>query len=980
VTKQLAILFYYCSSLCATTYYVGSTGSDSNTTAQAQVITTPWLTVQHSLNNMACGDTLLVIANGSYVTGDAILPYFSGCTLYTNILSSNLALFNPPGYRTNPANDSANYGKLQIAGSSGIVAQPEVHGSFYTSGVGNYGACNISSITSSVFTLGYCGSGLPNLVNGSQIEFELNMQGSFTANAIPAPLTILQHYYVVNCTGMCGTATSTLQVSATSGGTPITITACDSTCIAQTIISEPLQFTAGSSTITSPDTLTSYTNGTPVALAAVGFQRFGTLPTPFALDTVYYIVNVSGQTFGLAATSGGAAITATSVGLGPLAIANTNLPHHWRIAGLEFVDQNDSPNYNMLVLGSGNETSVLVGVVNHIEVDHNYFHDTPGHTNGPTRAIADNGAYNYFHDNYIAGMRGGEAQAIGGWGSPGPTAIINNFLEAGGENTLYGGNGSGSGTPNANKQFIGNYYYKPPTWKRTTNTDAPSGSCWWDNYDPNHSGGEWYLDSNTSTQYQCQSNFTWASTASSPVGTITVKNGGEHKNGQKFLYYGNLFNFIWASAQSGQAFNINQEAGSGPGLSNDHITVQNNQMTNVYQFTLMGSSCNQPSSFSIPCLTLPVSHAYINNLVVISLNACGVTFTTGSATCGFHMYETSWGGWPQQGMLFNHNTIYTGDTWSGLYPQNPQAQFMDNGSGVLGGTNGTVDNWINKNNIWSGDFNGGGGSPGCSTILDCYYTHSSWHHNVLLNGTASAYNSPGATNTFDQSTTAYPTANSTIAYTNVSTGDYHLTSSSPYSAANAGATLLSDDGTDLGADIDAINVATSGAKAGTPPSDRMYNVSITPGSINAKISYLSPVSTACTWSVYSSSPSNQARIAANLVGSATLDSGSTGVSDGLRREILYPSLSASTTYNHSLSCGGVVVAVGSFTTLASGSGSYTYQYELSTAATIKDCSDAAMSSGCVTQGAATRQKVSVASGGVRYVAWSGGEVHIVSPR
>ena len=46
--------------------------------------------------------------------------------------------------------------------------------------------------------------GMPNLANGSQIEFELNTEGKYSATLVPTPLTILQHYYVVNCGANCG--------------------------------------------------------------------------------------------------------------------------------------------------------------------------------------------------------------------------------------------------------------------------------------------------------------------------------------------------------------------------------------------------------------------------------------------------------------------------------------------------------------------------------------------------------------------------------------------------------------------------------------------------------------------------------------------------------------------------------------------------------------------------------------------------------
>src|ERR1700681_3042495 len=118
---------------------------------------------------------------------------------------------------------------------------------------------------------------------------------------------------------------------------------------------------------------------------------------------------------------------------------------------------------------------------------------------------------------------------------------------------------------------------------------AASGPCWHDATDSNHAGGEWYTDTSTDQKYQCASNGTWATTGTSVRTAFTVKNMAEHKNGRYFLYYGNLFNYSWASAQSGQAFAFHQNYESSPGLSNDHITAMNNKSLNVFDYMTQDS-------------------------------------------------------------------------------------------------------------------------------------------------------------------------------------------------------------------------------------------------------------------------------------------------------------------------------------------------------------------------------------------------------
>lgn len=65
-------------------------------------------------------------------------------------------------------------------------------------------------------------------------------------------------------------------------------------------------------TIASPAVVTSpvpFTNGTPIVLVNSGYPS--ALPTGLSPGTIYYVINASGNTFNLAATAGGAAITTT---------------------------------------------------------------------------------------------------------------------------------------------------------------------------------------------------------------------------------------------------------------------------------------------------------------------------------------------------------------------------------------------------------------------------------------------------------------------------------------------------------------------------------------------------------------------------------------------------------------------------------------------------------------------------------------------
>src|SRR6202034_3323236 len=203
--------------------------------------------------------------------------------------------------------------------------------------------------------------------------------------------------------------------------------------------------------------------------------------------------------------------------------------------------------------------------------------DNPG-VNAIARNVFDNGRFVSIHDSWMSNGWTGEGQAISGTVSLGPTTVTNNFLEAAGEITLYGGDWPAYPAPNANKLFQGNYFYKPPVWKYSQGSGAASGPCLYDTTDPAWSGGEYYLKTNGSLAYQCNSAGVWSQVASIPGNTSarTIKNMTEHKSGRYFTSSGNLYNGSYAQAQSGEVWNNSMEYGSGPGAANDHITVMNN--------------------------------------------------------------------------------------------------------------------------------------------------------------------------------------------------------------------------------------------------------------------------------------------------------------------------------------------------------------------------------------------------------------------
>jgi hypothetical protein len=996
-----AAVFLISLTLHATTYYVASSGSDSNPGTQ----TSPWLTVQNAVNHMACGDTLMVVANGSYVAGDANLPYFPNCGQTTTIQSSALAQFAPPGYRTNPVKDSANYGKLSFA-FQGIWAQATFYNwnAYYM-----YSGVSINTSTSQLTVVTGNGLALAGLSNGTQVEFEPQSEGSSNGNGVwptinpPGSLSLLTKYYVVGCSASCGAVNSTFFLSDTLGGSPLPISSCGAFCI-NTVSTDqtagtpctwgqsqynPLTNTLwycpgtsvvwstfgpnnggsvllelgvvvgvdmSTSTFTIPHNWGSGTlsNGLPVAFSAGGLQVIGTLPSPLQLDQVYYTVGVSGNQFQVATAPSGTPITITSPGTGMLTVANTNVPNNWAFRGLETAVNDPHFPGIFFEFGSNNATSQY-GMVHHMEIDRCYSHDTPG-ANGISRNVFENGSFISIHDSWISSGYSNEGQAILGTVGVGPTTITNNFLEAGGEITLYGGDWPAYPGPNARKVFQGNYYYKPPLWKQSQGSGPASGPCLYDATDPTHVGGEWYRDTAAGQNYQCNSSGVWAPTSAPLPTSLTLKNMAEHKNGRFFSYIGNLFNGSYAQAQSGEIWNNSMEYGSGPGMANDHITIINNAAFNSLQMMTRQSQCGLTSS--AVCPINPGNHLTNNNLMVINALACGTSFNR--ALCGYGGTQSNTGGTAPyfNGDSWDHNTIWIAD---GFPFANVTPMYANSPNGTCPPFPTVPTNLFSyTNNIAPGDFLAQCESPGGAS-LSPYYSNSTFLNNALA-GAVGSYANVGASNLWRGG--VFPTNNAAVGYVNgtgTMSGDYHLASTSNFSASSPFFTQLSADLTDLGADIDLINMATSGAAAGTPPWDQQAGLQIDPGSSQAVFRYTAPTADACTATIYGAA----ARVPANLVVSVA-DSSANSISNANAREIPITGLQASTHYWYKLACGNGVLMVGNFVTRAAGRQAARFSFDWSTPTPVSYSSSRNMS-GAVSLAAATRQFVPVGINSLVYV-------------
>lgn len=112
--------------------------------------------------------------------------------------------------------------------------------------------------------------------------------------------------------------------------------------------------------------------------------------------------------------------------------------HHWRFENIEF-GANAKGAGDIIVLGASASQTQLSQMPHDFIFDRVYIHGDPAV--GQKRGIALNCGATQILNSYIADIKsvGQDSQAIAGWNGSGPYLIENNYLEAAGENVLFGG-------------------------------------------------------------------------------------------------------------------------------------------------------------------------------------------------------------------------------------------------------------------------------------------------------------------------------------------------------------------------------------------------------------------------------------------------------------------------------------------------------------------------------------------------------------
>jgi len=150
---------------------------------------------------------------------------------------------------------------------------------------------------------------------------------------------------------------------------------------------------------------------------------------------------------------------------GQPAVATAPGAHHYRFVGIEFTATTADFNSNLIEFGTGEPVAKLP---HDIEIDRSYLH--PFRSGVVRRGIALNSGATTIKNSYIEGFGfpGVESQGICGWTGTRNIKILNNYIEGGAENIMFGG-----GDPTSadlipvDIEVRGNHLNKPENWAKT---------------------------------------------------------------------------------------------------------------------------------------------------------------------------------------------------------------------------------------------------------------------------------------------------------------------------------------------------------------------------------------------------------------------------------------------------------------------------------------------------------------------------------
>ncbi|MEP6592815.1 MAG: hypothetical protein ABJC51_03940, partial [Acidobacteriota bacterium] len=453
---------------------------------------------------------------------------------------------------------------------------------------------------------------------------------------------------------------------------------------------------------------------------------------------------------------------------------------------------------------------------------------------GMKRGISLNSVRTDILDSYISDIKAvnADSQAIASYNGAGPFRIIDNYLEASGENVMFGGSDPAvSQLVATGVEIRGNHFFKPLAWLNAilaapgapkaaasssagalssgthyftvvallytdtrTVVSAPSsevsvalsvgkaatiswsgvpGADRYRIYRGTAAGAETkYLEtSGASTSFT----YTGSSESSGTPGSATkwtVKNLLELKNAQQVVIDGNLFENIWQAGQFGYAMVLtprNQSGGASWVRVRD-VTITNNIVRHAAGVLQVAGYDSTNTSQQTQRITVRNNLFYDIDSVHWGNNSAKV-FLVGEGPAS---------------VVIDHNTIISPNSTVLFAYGSPQM------------TGFVFTNNIARHNTYG--LNGDNGRAGTYSI-DMYFPGGIVTNNVLAGGNASLYPTPNA----------FPTvAQWDASFVNAAADDYRLLTSSVFYKSGAGGSVP-------GADIGAITAAIAGNATPPPP-------------------------------------------------------------------------------------------------------------------------------------------------------------------
>jgi hypothetical protein len=212
--------------------------------------------------------------------------------------------------------------------------------------------------------------------------------------------------------------------------------------------------------------------------------------------------------------------------------------HHYRLIGLEIAPAEGV--FLRALVQLGDDERNPDDQPRSIVIDRCYLHGD--RQRGTRRGVAMNSRDTAVVNSYLSDFKevGADSQAIAAWNGEGPFKIANNYLEAAGENVMFGGADPAiRDLVPADIEIVGNHIAKPLRWRQGERA---------------FEGVEW-----------------------------SVKNLFELKNARRVVVDGNLFENNWPAAQNGFAilFTVRNQDGEAAWSVVEDVTFSNNVVRHV---------------------------------------------------------------------------------------------------------------------------------------------------------------------------------------------------------------------------------------------------------------------------------------------------------------------------------------------------------------------------------------------------------------